>query len=145
MCPRQITIPKTSTDACFIEKPFNLKIGEYWINGRIDRIDRLDDGTYEVIDYKTGRKPTNLRLDKDLQLSLYALACKDVFNINPSKLSLYYLEENVKVSTSRTEEQLKEVYDNVDELIAEIAKSNFSPTPGYLCSFCDYRLICPAV
>jgi hypothetical protein len=47
------------------------------LRGRIDRIDRLDDGTYEVIDYKTGR----LRRDeykgtfaggKLLQHTLYA-------------------------------------------------------------------------
>ena len=39
----------------FMERNFRLKIGKIAFTGRIDRIDRLSDGTYEVIDYKTGK------------------------------------------------------------------------------------------
>lgn len=39
--------------------PFEFKVGDkthtVWFYGAVDRIDRLDDGTLEVIDYKTGR------------------------------------------------------------------------------------------
>jgi DNA helicase-2/ATP-dependent DNA helicase PcrA len=128
----------------YIEKPFNIKIGDYWIMGRIDRIDRLSDGTFEVIDYKTGRKPKGLNLSKDLQLSVYAIALSEIFNINASSLSLYYLEDNEKVSTKRTVEQLKSVKEEISSLILEMEKSDFSPTPGYHCSFCDFRIICPS-
>ncbi|NIA02537.1 MAG: Dna2/Cas4 domain-containing protein, partial [Nitrospirae bacterium] len=129
----------------FLERPFNLKLGEYMLSGRIDRIDKLDDGTYEMIDYKTGRMKSNPNLKNDLQLSIYALACRDIFGIQAGKLSLYYLEDDEKISTERTDEQLDKIVDNVEEIIAELKKSDFSPTPGYLCRFCDFRLICPAV
>ena len=49
----------------------------------------------------------NVNLDKDLQLSLYALACRDVFRIPVSKLSLYYIEDVVKASTERSEAVLR--------------------------------------
>lgn len=129
----------------YLERPFNLKMGEYVVSGRIDRIDRLEDGTYEIIDYKTGKLKKGVNLDKDLQLSIYALACRDVFKIPVSKLSLYYLEDNEKVSTSRSNGQIEELIENVDELVQEMKASGFEPTPGFLCKFCEFRLICPAV
>ncbi len=128
----------------FLERPFNLKINDYYLTGRIDRIDKLPDGTYEVIDYKTGRLKDSIDIDKDLQLSIYALACKNVFKLNVSKLSLYYLEDNEKLSTTRNEKQLAELEDRILEVIEQIRKSDFAPTPAFHCNFCDFRLICPA-
>lgn len=129
----------------YLEKQFNLKIGEYLISGRIDRIDQLEDGTFEVIDYKTGRIKSDLNPKKDLQLSIYALSCRDIFKIPVSKLSLYFLEENEKISTERSDEDLNELTDNIALEIENMKKSDFAPTPGWHCQFCDYRLVCPAV
>lgn len=129
----------------FLERPFNLKVGDYWINGRIDRIDKLEDGTYEVVDYKTGSKPSYQNLGKDLQLSIYALACRDILKINASKLSLYYLEENERVSTSRSDADMDFLAAEITDLIREMQNSKFAPVPGFHCTFCDFKIICPAV
>ncbi|MFH1284595.1 MAG: ATP-dependent DNA helicase [Candidatus Peregrinibacteria bacterium] len=130
----------------YLERSFNVKIGNYVLNGRIDRIDKLADGTYEVIDYKTGHVPSHLNLKKDLQLSIYALACRDIFKIPVSKLTLYYIEDNEKVSTERTDATLDALKDEIESIIKELKSSDFHPTPGFLhCQFCDFRLICPAV
>ena len=40
----------------------------------IDRIDRHPDGTIEITDYKTGRSKNQEDVDRDDQLSAYALA-----------------------------------------------------------------------
>lgn len=125
-----------------LERPFNLKIGPYTITGRIDRIDQLADGTYEIIDYKTGKLKKGTNLNKDLQLSLYALACRDVYKIPVSKLSLYFLEDNEKQSTQRTDEQLEEAVQEVIKRADTMQVSDFDATPGFPCSYCEYRLIC---
>src|SRR5207248_1598821 len=39
----------------WFEKSFNFKIGPHVLRGRVDRVDKLPDGRYELIDYKTGR------------------------------------------------------------------------------------------
>ncbi len=46
------------------------------IQGRIDRVDRFDDGGFRVIDYKTGASPTMVSVQRleHLQLPLYSLA-----------------------------------------------------------------------
>lgn len=128
----------------FLERPFRLKIGNIAFTGRIDRIDQLEDGTYEVIDYKTGSSKRNVNLKKDLQLSLYALACRDIFNIPVSKLSLSFLEDSSKASTSRSEEDLKAVREELVELADEMKISELKPTPGFHCGFCEYRVLCHA-
>ena len=38
----------------WFERGFAFKLGEHFVRGRVDRIDRLPDGSYELIDYKTG-------------------------------------------------------------------------------------------
>ena len=45
--------------------------------GTIDRIDRLPSGGIEVIDYKTGNITSQKSVAESLQLSIYALACRD--------------------------------------------------------------------
>lgn len=126
----------------FLERGFTVKVNNVDIIGRIDRIDQLEDGTYEIIDYKTGTFKKNAKLDKDLQLSIYALAARDIFGLNVSKLSLYFLGDNLKVSTERTDEQLDQCIQKVEELINDIHQADFAPTPGFPCSYCEYSLIC---
>lgn len=128
----------------FLERSFRLKIGSVAFTGRIDRIDKLEDGTYEVVDYKTGSTKRDINLKKDLQLSLYALACRDIFKLPVSRLSLYYLEDAVKASTERTDEELEAVKAELKETVRELRESDLSPTPGFHCGFCEYRVLCHA-
>lgn len=130
----------------YTEKAFTLKLSGTTLTGRIDRIDLLPDGTYEVIDYKTGEAKdfTVRELGNDVQLSLYALACRDALKLPVSKLSLYYLSELKKFSTTRTDKALDAFKNKLEESAIEIASSDFSPTPGFHCGFCDYQFICPA-
>ena len=54
---------------------------EVRISGKIDRIDRTDDGRFVVFDYKTGRMPSIADIDTglNLQLPLYLLAVESLF------------------------------------------------------------------
>jgi probable DNA repair protein len=59
------------------EEPLTLSAGNLRINGRIDRVDRLEGGGLAVIDYKTGRVSVAGWMGErpdDAQLPLYALA-----------------------------------------------------------------------
>lgn len=126
----------------YLERPFKIKVDNYCFTGRIDRIDKLENGTYEIIDYKTGRLKKNKSLKSDLQLSIYALAGRDVYNLPVSKLSLYFIEDNEKVSTERNEEQLEKAADEIKSLACDINNSKFEANPGFACKFCEYKRIC---
>ena len=51
-----------------------------WLRGRVDRVDRLPDGGYELIDYKTGRPKSAAQLRDDVQLSLYAVGAREAWS-----------------------------------------------------------------
>ncbi|MBN2087751.1 UvrD-helicase domain-containing protein [Candidatus Peregrinibacteria bacterium] len=127
----------------FLEKGFKLKAGKYTITGRIDRADKLPDGTLEVIDYKSGKAKSQKDVDKDQQLMIYAMAVKECFNQTASKLTLYFLDEDIKVSTEPDEEKLEKFKDKIIEIADKVNESDFAPTPSkYICQFCAYRKIC---
>jgi CRISPR/Cas system-associated exonuclease Cas4 (RecB family) len=126
----------------FIEKPFNIKIGGYLVKGAIDRIDYLDDGTVEVIDYKTGTPKDKLVFQDKRQLLLYKIAAEEALGLKVSKLSFYYLENNSKISFEAKTKDLEKLEDLILSTIEEIKQSTFPPTPGMLCSWCDFNNIC---
>jgi len=132
-----------------LEQSFTLKIGSNLkVVGKIDRIDEKKDGTLEIIDYKTGKTMEQKEADKSLQMTVYALAVTDkgIFNKKPEDLILtfYFLDSSKKISTHRTAEQLTQAKEDILEKAKEIMASSFEPSPGNLCDFCEYRLLCEA-
>lgn len=134
-------------DIIDLETRFNLEItGEITIAGIIDRVDRLEDGSFEIIDYKTSKNlPAQNDVDNNLQLSIYYLAILDRWPKleKPIKLSLYFLKHGVKLSTARTPEQIRQTKQDIIDLVEEIGKGNFQPTPSALCGWCGYQKDCP--
>jgi len=135
-----------------LESRFQIEIGEkdnkHIISGIIDRIDRTPDG-FEIIDYKTTKKmPTQDRVEGDMQLSVYLAAFLSYYpeerkNMDKLKVSLYFLKHGVKLSATRTEEQLKENEAVFLETIKLIEEGKFEPTISPLCDWCGYQNICP--
>jgi len=126
----------------FVEKNFNIKIGGQILKGAIDRVDRLPDGTYEIIDYKTGKAKEKLTFEDKRQLLLYKIAAEEVFGLKVSKLSFYYLENNSILSFKAKESEIEKLDLLILDTIAEIKKSKFPPKPGMVCSWCDFSGIC---
>jgi DNA helicase II / ATP-dependent DNA helicase PcrA len=126
-----------------LEKSFKLSVGGIKFYGRIDRIDKIPEGGVEIIDYKTGKTKTQKQVDKDEQVGFYAIAARDALGMQPKKLTYYFIEENKRVSTTRTPEQLDALRDKTQETIADIKTGDFAPSPSMLCNWCDYNTICP--
>jgi len=128
----------------WFERSFSFTLGRHTLRGRVDRVDRLADGGYELIDYKTGRPKTQEQLAGDVQLTLYAVAAERAWDLPSSRQSYYYVLDDSKVllpEGGRTE-AIAEV---VEEVAAGIEAQGFEPTPSFsACSMCDYALACPA-
>ncbi len=116
------------------------------IGGTIDRIDRLPSGGIEVLDYKTGSPASQSSVETNLQLSIYALACRDALGLGtPERVTLYFTEAATRMSTTRTDEQLDAARDELLALAAVIRSGDFRATASARqCGWCDYRAICPS-
>jgi DNA helicase-2/ATP-dependent DNA helicase PcrA len=131
----------------WFERQFTFKLGPHLLRGRVDRVDRLPDGEYELIDYKTGRPKTAAQLAEDVQLSLYAVGARESWQLEASRQAYYYVLDDQKVAVPSGEgaergEWIREV---AMEVADGILSQGFEPTPSFAaCSMCDYRLVCPA-
>jgi len=125
------------------EESFDIQIGDTVVSGRIDRIDRLADGSVVVVDYKTGRARDQEDADESLQLSLYAIAAKEKWGYEVSALAFHNLEGNVSVTTRRSAADLLETHLRVQKAAEAIGRGVFEAKLGIHCNFCGYRSVCP--
>jgi DNA helicase-2/ATP-dependent DNA helicase PcrA len=127
------------------EKAFELPMeNNVVLTGRMDQVNCLAPGEEEIVDYKTGKPQTEDKAKKDVQLSVYALAAREVFDWNPTRLTLYFLRTNQAVSATRDDKKLNKVRSEIQEAVADIRAGEFPAKPGFWCKSCDYESICPA-
>jgi len=124
-----------------LERGFSIKINGNTLVGKIDRIDDFGDGV-EIFDYKTGEAKEKLDFEDKEQLLIYQIAAEEVFKLNPKKLTFYYLSDNKKISFLGTEKEINNLKEKIIETIEQIKNSEFEPTPGWQCQFCDFKDIC---
>ncbi|HEY3729037.1 MAG TPA: ATP-dependent DNA helicase [Solirubrobacteraceae bacterium] len=130
----------------WFERQFTFKLGRHLLRGRVDRVDRLPGGEYELIDYKTGRPKSADQLADDVQLSLYAVGARESWRLEASRQAYYYLLDDQKVAVPSGDGDRGDwVCDVAVEVAEGIQSQGFEPTPSFAaCSVCDYRLVCPA-
>jgi DNA helicase-2/ATP-dependent DNA helicase PcrA len=129
----------------WFERSFAFKLGPHHLRGRVDRVDRLPDGAYEMIDYKTSRPKTAEQLHDDVQLSLYAVGARESWEVEAERLSYYYVLDDIKVPVPSAEMDTDWIARVVAEVGEAIQAQRFEPTPSpSVCALCDYRIACPA-
>jgi ATP-dependent helicase/nuclease subunit B len=144
--------PLAQSDPVEIDLGPGLRFG---LRGRIDRIDRLPDGTYEVIDYKTGwyregEYDGTFRGGRLLQHAVYALAALQLLRRTDPKPRVsgsgYYLP----TQRGRAERPVyaprpaSEVADVLRDLLTILARGAFVHTPDAEedCRYCDMGPAC---
>ena len=127
------------------EKGFELPLAnDVILKGRMDQVNGLGRSDVEIVDYKTGKPKKDVDARKDLQLSIYALAAKEIFEWNPVRLVFHYLQNNTTQVTTRDAKQIDEAEKIVQETAADIRAREFPPKPGFACRSCAFKPICPA-
>lgn len=122
------------------EFDISIKLGDYWLGGRIDAIVNNGDEFY-ILDYKTGKTPSNPQYDA--QTMIYLL-CVDKYLKNYNKLSFIYI--NLKDKTNHIiefSEELKEEYiKKLSDICQKISQDCLFNKNKPQCSFCEYEKIC---
>ncbi len=118
------------------------------LRGFVDRVDVAPSGATRIVDYKTGRSPSELFEGKALfQLKFYALVMWRVGGTIPALLKLMYLGDGQELTYAPDEADLLATERKVRALWAAIEraleKREFPPHASRLCDWCAYKALCP--
>ena len=119
------------------------------LRGYIDRLDVAPTGQVRVVDYKTGRSPSEAFEGKALfQMKFYALIIFRTRGTVPTQLELLYLADGKRLVYRPDEDQLVRFERTLSAIWTAILKSgttgDFRPNPGKLCGWCDFKALCPS-
>jgi DNA helicase II / ATP-dependent DNA helicase PcrA len=129
----------------WFERSFQFKLGPHTLRGRVDRVDRLPGGEFELLDYKTGRPKTQAQLREDVQLALYAVGAREAWRLEASQQAYLYVLDDAKVPLPTEDVDRDWITETVHEVADGILAQGFEPTPSFAaCSVCDFRIACPA-
>ena len=137
---------RSDSQPVWLERNFAFAIGPHQLRGRVDRVDRRPDGGYELIDYKTGRSgvraaPLRRRAARALPARRRARRGRS----RPACGSYWYVLADERVQLEAEPDDAERVERTVLEVAGGIEEQDFEPRPSHeICSWCDYRLICPA-
>jgi superfamily I DNA/RNA helicase/RecB family exonuclease len=146
--------PGLGGDVLAVERRFLFPLDTSQVAGRIDRVDRLEDGRLRLVDYKSSKHAMSAaKAEEDLQLALYALA----FLEDPELLALGEVVRlefvypgddpaygRVKTRGRDVDSELSgKTRERMRGLIAEIVAEHFDFSPEADCKFCDFKSICP--
>ncbi|MCB9000329.1 MAG: PD-(D/E)XK nuclease family protein, partial [Bacteroidales bacterium] len=123
----------------------------YVLRGTVDLI-RGDDGTVEIIDFKSEKKP-DLVVEREKveqyrrQLEVYAHIVEERTGANVSKMHIYYTSErdgNPYVSFVKRRASIENTIDTFGAVVSRIEAGDFriSERPIKLCESCDMRYYC---
>jgi putative RecB family exonuclease len=109
---------------------------------KIDRVDLQPDGSFHVVDYKTGH--TGREVDC-FQLLAYAVLLRRRYGVVVSRASYLFLNgegwhsvEPMAGDLDRTEADLRAASEEI------ISERDYLPRPGRLCHWCDFLGLCDA-
>jgi putative RecB family exonuclease len=120
------------------------------LRGIIDRLDRRSDGALIVVDYKTGKAPSERYEHGHLAgVTLYAAMCRAVTGELPAEVRLMHLREPMVLVAQVTERmvhgQVRRAAAVWKAIERACERDSFAPKVGPLCNWCSFSDRCPAV
>ncbi len=138
-----------------VERTVAAKTKVLALSGRVDRIDRRGDELV-IVDYKTGRSGVNADDARGSQaLAIYAYAAARTFRRSCHRVELHHLPTGTVAAHEHTDESLQRQVDRAEAIARDIgvaekrladgvpADEAFPAQPSQMCSWCDFRRVCP--
>ncbi|WP_420714105.1 RecB family exonuclease [Gordonia sp. SL306] len=138
----------TAFEAESCEEHVEIDVDDVLMRGFIDRIDVAPTGEIRVVDYKTGRSPSEAYEAKALfQMKFYALAILRTRGVVPKRLQLMYLSDGQQLvyepdraELERFSRTLKAIWSAIR---SAVASGDFRPRRSRLCNMCEHKARCP--
>lgn len=131
-----------------VETPFKFPFGVWLLTGRMDRVDKLEDGSFEIIDYKVGSDtdvPSISELALKLQWVFYWLALARQYRLEPSAVSFWYLAAGQRQRFEPDQGEVERAVQLLREVVTQLSTDEtFVPRPNRECMSCLFAAECPA-
>ncbi|MDP8976256.1 MAG: ATP-dependent helicase [Actinomycetota bacterium] len=131
------------------EHPFAVEVGPHRLSGRIDRVDRSDDGKgLRVVDYKSGKhKPRPADVAGDLQLATYHLGASldaELAEWGPVRqLRLLHLRTMTPLEQEITPGHARATEEWILAVADRIRAEEMGPEVDADCDHCEFHRLCP--
>ncbi|MDP9888167.1 ATP-dependent DNA helicase [Pseudarthrobacter enclensis] len=92
--------PWADRSPAFVEVPVETRVGEVVVRGRVDAVFQDADGRWDLVDWKTGRRPSAAQLKtRSIQLAVYRLAWARLQNVplEEVRAAFFYVADNAVV------------------------------------------------
>lgn len=133
------------------EVELSLLKDDYVLTGNVDLI-QAEDGAWEIIDFKTEKKPDLVDDAEKLaryrrQLQIYAHLFEEKRGVRVDRMALYYTSEeagNPRITFNRETADIEGTISQVDSVIGKIVSKDYGlrERPEKLCKNCDFRSFC---
>ncbi|MCV7225205.1 RecB family exonuclease [Mycolicibacterium komossense] len=122
------------------------------LRGFVDRIDVAATGEMRVVDYKTGKSPSEAwalaEFKAMFQMKFYAVALFRSRGVLPTRLRLIYLADGQLLDYTPELDELLRFEKTLMAIWSAIqsagATGDFRPNPSKMCSWCAHQALCPA-
>lgn len=129
-----------------VEKMLNMHFDRFKLVGRPDRVDEMEDGTLEIVDYKTGRATvTAEEVAHDIALACYQLLVRQLFPDRRIVATIVALRSGDRATHGMNDAELKQFQIDIEVLGNEILDVDYPelvPVPKDLCPRCDFLPLC---
>lgn len=114
------------------------------LHGVIDSLGKNQDGTWSIIDYKTGRapEPDEVPLGYVYQLAIYKEAAEKLFGYAVKECSLHYLQNLSEFKMPQDRDYFQEAMALCEKISNGAAEEDFPCRLDYCC-YCPYAYMCP--
>ena len=132
-----------------MELTLDAKLGDVRLRGIIDRLDLTEDGELVVIDYKTGRAPSQAyEQSKLVGVHIYAMLCEELLGRRPVRVELLHLREPTVITAEPSDQAVRGNRQRTIAVWSAIERAcrdeDFRPKTGPLCKYCHFQSFCPA-
>lgn len=139
----------TKVNATGTELMLEAEMGSMKLRGIIDRLEQNENGDLVVVDYKTGRAPSEMSEQTRMGgVHFYAFLCERVLGKRPVEVKLLHLREPVSISVTPSEQTIRALQTRTSAIWKAVERAceqeDFRPKPGRLCNWCSFHDYCPA-
>ncbi|HEY9899018.1 MAG TPA: PD-(D/E)XK nuclease family protein [Pantanalinema sp.] len=139
------TWSETQSIPLLLEKRLSAPYQGITLLGIVDRVDRRFDGSLEIIDYKSGHAPAEIRPHTLQQLGIYHYLIGEKLRETVQHHTVHYLASNVRLSLSLGAAHIEEILEGVRKTVERLeADQRFIPRVAGHCLHCDYLRYCDA-